>query len=127
MTRRTLSLLGGLVLAPVLVLGMACSSDDDPATDDGVALEDREEYEAEVESRLNAIDQEIDTLEGRIQEQGGDVQDDLDEELDSLKDDREELEEKLDDLRNASDENWGEVRDDIEDSLDDLDGRIDEF
>jgi septal ring factor EnvC (AmiA/AmiB activator) len=116
--------LGSLLLAPLLVFGLACSDD---GNNDDVTLDDREQFEQDAEARLQQIDSEINDLERRIELQGGDAQDDLETELDDLKDERDDLGEKLGDLREASDDEWETLKDDVEDSFDDLDRRLDEF
>ena len=123
MTARLPFLVASIVLAPALVLGVACSDDNG----DGGATGDREQFERDVEERLSQIDEEIGDIENRIQEEGGNAGEDLEQRLDDLRDERSGLNDRLDDLRKASDEEWENVRDDIEGTLEDLDQRLEDF
>lgn len=135
MNPRMMTFLGALVLAPVLALGTACSDGEtdldgainENGSDNGVALQERERFETEVETRLRAIDADLASLEMRIRQQGDNVESGLQARLDALKQERTELSDKLRELRAASGDRWSDIRDDIDDSLRGLEQAIDEF
>ena len=113
----------GIASVAILAFVVACGDD----ANDEVTADDRENFEAQVRQRIDRIDDRIKDLSTRINQEGGNARDDLEEELESRRDEREQLDGLLRDLRNANDDEWREMRDRIDDVLDDLEGLLEDI
>jgi uncharacterized protein YlxW (UPF0749 family) len=109
-----------LVLFPLLALllgfGVACSDDNDGSIED-----ERANLERDINDQLDRLNAEIKELENEVQgEGGGTIDNEAQQRLDDLKDERADLENKLDDVRTASEERLQDLKKDLETQLNDL-------
>lgn len=126
---------GGILLAGLLTLTVACSDEDgdgnDDLTPDGEAspaatmtqppangeANDRDEFVTTVEAQLEQLQTQIDELEKEIDTMSGDQQSDAQARLQDLKDQKSEIESDLDNVDSASDEDYENLKTEIEDRV----------
>jgi len=103
--------LAAVILPAFIILGVACSGE-------GTA-DERRQFEQEVESRLQEIENEInDFRSGSLD--GEDLGEEKQRRLNQLEEQRDALSRDLEELKNATEEEWRELRGRLDESLQDL-------
>ena len=111
-----------LLLVPLLTLLflLGCANPDQPETE-------REQFQQEMESRLDEFDQRI--AEARNQAEGlsGDARANLELTIDELEQQRAALAARLEEMKAASDEEWAAFRTELEQASEDLQQAFGDF
>lgn len=116
-------LLGALAVA--FLLWPACKTRHDPeslnvdnATE--TARQEKQVYQYKIEARLHDLDQEIDALKTKMQEQKKVDHNELDQQVAELDQTRADAHQQLDSLENSNKESWLDMRAGIDATLNDL-------
>ena len=108
----------GIILGAALFTPLAVACGDDNQT--------KEEYEAEVQDQVDALDKRIEDLERDVSGQGG-ADAEAGKRLDDLRNQRDDLDGKLDDLRARGEDNWQDLKKEIDPALDRIDKELNEL
>lgn len=79
-------------------------------------MKKREAYRQKIEAKLDEWKAEIDRLKAKARQKQVDVETEYKEELNTLREKREELKRKLDKLEDASEDAWEDIKEGIEKS-----------
>jgi predicted nuclease with TOPRIM domain len=83
-------------------------------------LEKRQDYQEKIESQLNEFERRIDNLQAKAATAEAETQQKLNDEIQSLKDERDAIARQLTDLKTASSDAWDELSSGIDQAMKDL-------
>ncbi|USR91002.1 hypothetical protein NEA10_19610 [Phormidium yuhuli AB48] len=89
-------------------------------------MEDRKEYQGNMEKQLQEWGAKIDDLQARAEKASRDAKDDLNQRIDALKSKRDDVQKRLSDLKSASDDAWSSLKSGFQNAWNEFSSSVEE-